>query len=302
MTRERRLSFGGQAVENSLSELGFQLADSSVALVETSLPPRRHRAVLLQSAWNVVPPLEFRRLISPYPAGMKLRAFLRRRVALRNLHLAERIVCLTDAISQQLKETTRLSASVAPATIPLLHAQNVASKSPPPCDSGFAIVPGSMTWYKRPMDAISWCQAELTIRRVVFAGEDDGSGCWSRVVEVAGEAGIEVNRVVLGASELREALAQASVAILPSELESLGFGLSEALLHTGRVVARPIPAHIEIASRVGRHPEWMSEVVSDPPPMRPRLISLADAKSEWENVGHSLGLAKSLELEADGPS
>ena len=294
MATSGRVSFGGMVVEDSLSALGFRVSDDRVALVETASPRLRYDAVLLQSAWNVLSPPLFREYMRPYPSAMKRRARLRRLVARTNLRRAGRVVCLTETVANMLADSLGIRAEVAPVTVPLHD-----WLEPAPCDAQeeqsdrFALVPGTVTWYKQPELALSWLSDNdepSTLDRVVFLGRDDGSGSWLEVRRQGERRGIAVEQFTVPHSQVYDLYRRARVTVLPSRLESLGFGLSEALLHSPRVWASPIPPHREVAGRTGREPTWIGEA----PIGRARrqgLITRAVAESEWVSVGEALGLA-----------
>ena len=81
----------------------------------------------------------------------------------------------------------------------------------------------------------------------------------------------------------------ASAVIVPSRLESLGFCLAEALSLAPVVVASDLPAHREIAARIGREPHWMGTtgpvVAGEPPPPEPETRA-----AEWARLGRALGV------------
>ena len=286
-----RISLGGQVVESSLASAGFDTRTPGVSLVETASPARRYSAILLQSAWNALPYADFSRMIAPYPGAMRRRAYARRVVARLNLRRAGRVVCLTEAVAELLHESTGIEAEVAAVTVPIHDWID-----PVPINVrtlGIAVVPGTVTWYKRPSEALRWLSSTgIDIKLVKFCGKDDGSGCWQDLDRVARELGITIERTVMPHHELYKLYASADVTILPSALESLGFGLSEALLHSNRVIASGIPPHREVAARTGIAPEWLTSDV-DPPfaiESRSRRISFDEARLEWQRAGSALGL------------
>lgn len=288
-----RVSLGGQAVETSLAAVGFNTSNPQVALVETASPRFRYDTVLVQNAWNVIPSDEFKAGMRPYPRGFEFRARIRRAVAHWNLRRARRVVCLTYAVADYLRSNLGLEAVVAPATIPL---GSEARSDWPRYDhnQGFALVSGTVTWYKNPSEALKWLKLnEPQISRVVFAGKDDGSGCWQSIRQKATSMDLLVERGVFSRSELYSAYAEAEVTILPSELESLGFGLSEALRYSPRVIASPIPAHLEVAGRAGVSPEWLGDwnQAVERPHWEPSPIDDGAARREWVAVGNALSLS-----------
>src|SRR5699024_4066797 len=154
MITSSRRSKGGQVVKDSLDEAGFDIATPGVSLVETAPALRRYDAVLLQNAWDVINWRDFLRELRPYPLRMRWRAHLRRLVSRWNMLRARKVVCLTYAVATQLKESTGIAATVAPVTIPIHDWPDQVTITQP--DEPYAFVSGSVTWYKRPHQALPW--------------------------------------------------------------------------------------------------------------------------------------------------
>lgn len=283
----RQTSFGGQVVDRSLTAAGYETATPGVSLVESAALQGRYSALLVQNAWNVLPRSEFSRMLAPYPPGLVRRAWARRWLARWNIRRADKVVCLTRSVAQMLRDDMGVDAEVAAVTAP------VDDWAEPSIEDALAValVPGTVTWYKRPVAALEWlATAETGTRHVIYCGKDDGSGCWREVTRSAGGLGLTVERTTVPHRDLYRLYASASVVLLPSALESLGFGLSEALLHARRVVASPIAPHREIAARTGGPVEWWGQDASmagDPADLR---ITLAEAMAEWRAAGEALGL------------
>jgi len=223
---------------------------------------------------------------------------------LHNLRRADRVVCLTQAVAELAAKVLDEPLMVAPVTAPI-HDWRSAERAVG-VRTDFALVPGTLTWYKRPLAALEWlAENDPTIRRVVYCGRDDGSGCWPEVERLVAELDMTAQRRVVPHEELYSLYAQARVVILPSSLESLGLGLSEALLHANRVVASPIPAHVEVAHRVRSSPEWLpgfsSTGVAEALDAT-RKISLTEATEEWRSAAKALGLAPLPGAKAVSPS
>ena len=298
MPRAKHTSLGGQVVEASLVSIGYDIADDAVSLVETASPRRRHRTILLQSAWNVLPWAEFRALQRNYPPRMRQRAFARRAVARHNLRRAQRVVCLTESVGRLLRDTTGIRASVAPVTVPIQDWREPILTGPRATISRIALVPGTVTWYKRPtlaLDALVDCGLLPSIDQVLFCGRDDGSGCWQAVQAQARELDLLVERQVLERQHLYDLYRTADVTLIPSGLESLGFSLSEALLNAPRVLASGIGPHVEIAGRVDIEPEWITAESSSSSSVAGQTITREQATKEWEGVGVALGLTRCFE-------
>lgn len=284
----RRLSPGGRTGADSLLAAGFDPATPGVAVVETASPRRRVSSVLVRNAWNVIPMHEWRELQRPYPPKMQVRAFARRRLASHNLRRAGKVVCLTYAMAELTEEFIRRPVTVAPVTLPM---DAFAIRHEPAPRDGTAVVPGTVTWYKRPLAALDWLAAHRPdITRVRFLGSDDGSGARAAVEQRARADGLEVEFGFADRADIYAQLARAELVLLPSALESLGFALSEALWVSDRVVASPLTPHREVAARLGREPRWWDApaVTSNPP-----AYDAERALSDWTAVAEVLGLEPS---------
>lgn len=290
MGRKYKYSMGGDVVAGSLRAVGYELHRPGTSLVETANPLSRCEVVLLQSAWNVIPKGDFRRLISRYPRSMQLRAIIRRQVAQVNLRRAQRVVCLTYAVADLLQREVGVNAVVSPVTIPVnvaeLEIPNALESTP------YVLVPGTVTWFKRPVDALSVVADGVIpgVRRIVYCGRDDGSGCWEHVRRRAMDLNIDVERRVVPREELYALYRKAAATLLPSELESLGFGLSEALSQGGRVLARAIPSHVETSERLGINAEWAFGPAPQAWTGRDGVLTESEALSEWMYAGKALRL------------
>ena len=285
-------SLGGTVVEDSLRGVGFTLPGEQCALVETQRPRRApFTAVLAQNAWNVLPRAEFTRLAAPYPPRMVTRMRLRRLVSAMNLRRARHVVCLSEAMGDLVRASgvPGERVVVAPAYLALDMAEP-ATTGAEQAGEPYVLVPGTMTWYKDPQQALTTA-AELGLAQVRFAGPDDGSGCWEDVQQVALAKGLRVSLETLGRDGMRRALREAALVVLPSRLESLGFSLGEALHHADRVVASALPAHVEAATWLGSSPAWLPDydVVAAAPTT---LRSGPDVLAHWVAVGEALGLRR----------
>lgn len=292
--RKRRISFGGQVVESSLRSVGFEPFTSGVSLIETADPRQRYDSLLLQNAWNVIPWSIFNKELQPYPKAMQIRALARRHVARWNLMRAKRVVCLTHAVGHQLEMSLGVPATVSPVSLPIRSC--VEEGGTPITEKPFALVTGTVTWYKRPHDALRWLTTNApSLNLVWFVGNDDGSGCWQSVANLAKTLGIRVSRMTADHAEMYRMYSNAEVTILPSAIESLGFSLGEALLYSQRVVASPIEPHVEVAARIGTVPEWTTGVASIRncgAEVLSQERDSANAMVEWKNVALTLGLSR----------
>lgn len=289
-----RRSLGGRVVEDSLAQVGYAF-EPTVQLVETARPRSRGaEAVLVQNAWNFVPAAEFHELARPYPAAMRRRMVQRRLLARVNTRRANRIVALTAPMAELTARSTGRRVEVSEVLYPLSLLEPADDHTGLP-EEPFVLVPGTITWYKDPVVALTLVAARADLpRRVVFAGSDDGSGCWQEAQRVASTLGLEVDGGPVPAAVMRTALGRAAAVIVSSRLESLGFSLTEALaLAPGQVVASPLASHRALAGRVGRVPEWLGQEPSGvsgggvPTPPDPD-----DLQTSWIRLGQCLGLSR----------
>jgi hypothetical protein len=291
MTRTSpRRSIGGQVVEAGLASLGFDVVRPDIAMVETRVPGARpFEAVLSQSSWNVLPRADFLRLSRPYPRAMRRRMWARRAVAAVNLRRARRVLSLTEANAEQVRLFSGREVEVAPVWLPL-DALEI-SPLPRPMPSERAFVPGTLTWYKNPAAAL-----DVALRRglgeLLYAGTDDGSGCWPDVERRAAEAGVRVSRALLSRQEMYDELASAAAVILPSEMETLGFSLGEAMCVAHHVLASPIAPHLEVARHLGAEPEWLPAEGPEWQRSEPVVADAAAVRYSWISLGEALGLER----------
>lgn len=257
----RRESIGGSVVRDSLRGIGHATIPEGVALVETALSTRPAHTVLVQNAWNVIPKPQFDRLVDPYPRPMARKMRARRLVAQWNLRRAKRLVCLTQAMAHMTEQSVGRATHVAQVTAPLdILPSLMGDRTSQAGDvsNPYALVIGTVTWFKRPHLAIEYLASTMPeVSHVKFLGRDDGSGCWQHVQRLADRHGVVASRDLVPRSQLWSEYASAHVTVLPSALESLGFALSEALLLAHRVVASPLPAHQEISNLLRVTPTWL---------------------------------------------
>jgi hypothetical protein len=292
--RTDRRSLGGRVVEDGLTGVGYRLPPPRrVALVETARPGRTpYDVVLAQNAWNVIGGSELRTRLSDYPRRTWARFLARRAVTRVNLRRAHTVVCLTVAMGDLCRTKARRIV-VAPVTVPLDFLETAGGG--PELETGTLLVPGTVAPYKDPRAALDLFRAQqerLGLTRVLFAGGDDGSGCWPAVEAEAGRLGVPCERRLLGRAEMRAACVSAAAIVVPSRMESLSFSLAEALLLGREVWASRIPAHVELAARLGREPLWLGEggrpAIQPPPP----AIDTRRFTDEWVQLGERLGLQR----------
>src|SRR5690606_11382144 len=107
--------------------------------------------------------------------------------------------------------------------------------------SATVVVPGTVTWYKRPQLAL---QIALDLGKdqgrtpeVFYAGRDDGTGAWEATQREAIRLGVRVTCAPLTRNQMITGLSSSMATIVPSELESLSLSLSEALVLSPQVIA-----------------------------------------------------------------
>lgn len=293
----RRLSFGGQVVESGLRAMGARPeAAADVALVETATPRHRaFRAVLAQNAWNVVDAAEFDDLIGRLPPPHRRRVRMRRALAQVNVRRAGHVVCLSETMARW---TRRISPRVvvAPVTVPVDLTTSIGTAAPVvPAGAGApsgaeALVPGTLTWHKNPVAAVRPL-ADRGVRRIDFLGSDDGSGAWAAVRRACAERAVDGVRSSVDRDGMIAAVSGCGVVVVPSRLESLSLSLAEALVLAPDVIASRIPAHEELAERLGRQPAWLEAdgTVTGRCGPRPELDPQR-VRGQWREVAVALGL------------
>lgn len=294
-----RRSFGGAIVESSLASVGFT-DRAGATLVEASRPqPERPRALLAQNAWNYIGLREFERMLRPYPAKLTARSWARRGVALVNTRRAEVVVALTPAMGATVADRAKRAVSVCPVAVPMdvaelsdPHSTKQAPLGDPPVNVDFVLVPGTVSWYKRPFDALRLAAGHSSWpRTVVFAGNDDGSGCAQYCTQLADDLGVTLVQRPMPRNEMLGAVSTAALVLLPSALESVGFSLGEALvLCPGVVGASPLAAHRDVAQLVGREPWWLGTPAPELGPCKTAANDLEVVAAQWRIVGTTLGL------------
>lgn len=258
-----RSSMGGDVVRNCLVASGFS-PRAEVALVETAFPGSSpFDAVIAQNAWNLVPRSTLRDLLRDYPRRMHARFLARRALAFFNLERSRMIITLTTSAAEMCRARfPNAHVVVRPIYAPL----DVFDWETPVeqlISAPFALVPGTVTWYKNPHLALKVFVRSLMHDNpglsLVFAGSDDGSGTASKLREAARHLGANIQITSLTRAEMRWALRHAEHVILPSKLESLGFSVSEAIVAGARPTVSPIAAHVEIVTSLEGHVTWISD-------------------------------------------
>lgn len=258
----RRSSPGGHVVARSVEAAGFTHL-ASVALVETVKPTLRPaRVVLSQNAWNYLPRAEFATLAGAYPPRHRLLYRARRGMARVNSRRTAHNVALTDYMGD-LVRSTGVECSVVPVTLPwdMSGGRLPAAVAVAGVDRPFVVVPGTFTWYKDAHYALDLLEMIPAPERplIVLAGTDDDSGCHDDLRARLAARSLEHWMGPVNRGEMAWLLREATATVIPSRLESLSFSLAEALVLSRRVLASPLPVHLEVAQRLGRAPLWLTE-------------------------------------------
>lgn len=279
-------------VDRALEVSGLR-PDASIALVETARPRRNaYSSVLCQNAWNFVPRRQFRELLAPYPLQSQVLYRARRVIAQVNVRRAERVVALSEYMGELVRSHVGDKTLVRQADLtPELLDGTPRRPDWLPAGTRFVLVPGTITWYKRPHLALDLIDDPTTA--VVFAGGDDGSGCLQDLQRLAEASGRAHHVAMTTHAETLWLFENASVTYVLGQLESLSLSLAEALVLSRHVVASDIPVHREIAQRLGRQPEWVSgsgRRSSKPLTLEPALgvERVAGRPSLWRDVAEGL--------------
>lgn len=294
-------------VSDSLALAGY-VPDADVALVET-LPPSwsPSSVVVCQNAWNFLPRREYVRLIGEYAPRRRALYAARRATAGLNTRRAGVNVVLSAYMHDLLSALGRRTL-LAPVTLPwdLCTPDDVAAAGrgdlalpglPDLRERPYVLVPGTLTWYKTPGEALDLAarlpEAERPL--VVFAGTDDGSGCMAHVRRRAEDVGVDAWIGPADRPAMKWLLANAALTLVPSRLESLSLSMSEALLLSPRVAATAIPVHREVAERMGRTPVWLPDDPNDvdladllASPDDRRRVDLDHFRRQWTDLARQL--------------
>ena len=177
---------------------------------------------------------------------------------------ADKVTCVSVAESELLLRRypfiePRLS------VIPLgVDTEALLAAEPFETDRPIVLVAGRLEAYKRVDTAIqAFARMRSKDARLVVCGT--GSH-WSTLTGLVRELGIASRvsfRGQVGQEELRRWQRTATVTLSLSEMECFGLALMEAAVAGSRVVASDIPAHAELANRVGRADARMALVAPD---------------------------------------
>src|SRR5699024_9624745 len=127
----------------------------------------------------------FKRLADPYPPRWRARMAARRAVALTNLNRADAVICLSSTMADLVSSRVRAPVHVSKITSPMDIWTTTApadTSLPAATHKNAILVPGTITWYKRPDLALQIASQIHTDTHepihVFFAGRDDGTGTW----------------------------------------------------------------------------------------------------------------------------
>lgn len=268
MPTEQVFSPGGHSVVNSLRIAGTNVEDLDpirIRLAETQGPyvSQAARVVLVQNAWTMLTWREYVSQVRDYPLETKLRHLVRTAAARSVVSRANSTVALTDYMAHLVRDKGLALPQVYSVGTSIDLFELPEQKPNVEIGGHFALVPGSIQPYKRPLDAVRILGQHRSLLpqldQVVFAGPIIDKALREELTREARAISLEPVFLGLTRPEMKWALSNSEVTILSSGLESLNFGLGEALYLSNLVVASPIPVHIEVASRLAADPVWITD-------------------------------------------
>ena len=163
-----------------------------------------------------------------------------------------------------------------------------------PSEEPFVLVPGTLTWYKDPQQALS-IASERGFERVRFAGPDDGSGCWEDVERVGSRAGRFASRCeTLGRTRCGSRCATPRSWSCRAASRAWASRSGRRWTTPADVVASALPAHIEAAAWMGSSPPGSRSPTAASLPASAAPATAVprepDVRASWVAVGEALGL------------
>jgi glycosyltransferase involved in cell wall biosynthesis len=169
--------------------------------------------------------------------------------------------------------------------------QALLSAEPFDTDRPIVLVAGRLEAYKRVDMAIqAFARMRNTDAQLVVCGTGPHRSTLERLAQELGIASRVSFRGQLGQEELRRWQRTATVTLSLSTMECFGLVLLEAAVAGSRVVASDIPAHAELANRVGRVDARIALVAQDKAAAAAaldhqvemgRLATLPDQSFDW---------------------
>jgi glycosyltransferase involved in cell wall biosynthesis len=260
LSPDNQWSLGGDAVLQSLLGSGLP-AGAGTYLRETRLPALRRPAVVLaQNALTVAPRSELRPILRAASPAIRVKIAAMTVIATVNFRRAGRIVVLSETMADYVERAVPRAAArvvVRPVTLPLDvvgHIHEDGTRRDP-----VAVVIASISAHKdldTTVRALAKAADSIPLDEITIFGALDDPAIGRRISALARHFGIALRMTVVGRAELLRAASRAAVVVVPSVLESLGLALPEACVATPSVAAAAIPAHRELAARLGADVEW----------------------------------------------
>lgn len=286
---------GGLVVRSSLTACGFDLDTPHVQLTETRPRWGRRNTVLAQNLWNVLPARDFAEASRPYERRSRALMLARRLTANVVLSRANHVVTMSETMATAVSDRIGRPVEARTVSLPLVHTTYSTVDRLPGLDRTI-IVPGAVTWYKRPQRALHVAELlrdrGVMTPRLLFAGARTNPDCWAALQQEADQLGLEIHQVQFSQLEMARAMHSAPLTVVPSEVESLGFAFSEALHLAPCVIASGIPAHRELARHVGRLPVWLDDFDGTLRSENPTVLDVDRVRAEWDALGRALGLSR----------
>ncbi len=209
---------------------------------------------------------------------------------------ASKVTCVSEAEAEPLLQRFPF---IAPrmSVVPLgADIQGLLAAQPFDADGPIVLVAGRLEAYKRVDTAIrAFARMRGKDARLVICGTGPRWPTLRRLVRELGIASRVTFRGQVSQEELRRWQRTATVTLSLSAMECFGLVLLEAALAGSRVVASDIPAHAELAHRVGRVDARMALVVPDAAAAAAaldlqvemgRLPTLPDLSFDWSAMAH----------------
>lgn len=308
-SRMRGSSLGGAAVHRSLNMVIEEPQVARVALCETAFPRLRgYEAVVVQNALTVIPLHRAFDLMAGTTVKGRARLVAIQSIAYANMRMSSKIVCLTSASATLVAaHVPRLAKRIvtSPVTLPLYFAQEP-PRAPRHLHRGegpYIVIPGAVERYKNlefGVAVVAHAVSDTSIREVRLVGPCPDRRLCETLLRLARNFGLRLRISSPGEDGFFEQIQRAAAVLLPSRLESLGFILPESLALGCRVAASDIPAHMEVAARLGQKPEWFNpfdlqlavtaltrSIRSKPSEAR---VDLQRIQNEWQAFACSLGI------------
>lgn len=288
---------GGSVVQRNLEAAGFAIEDRHNALVETARPSlQAFDSVLVQNAWNVIPESVFISLLRLYPAPMRSRMIARRRLAAFNIKRARKVVFLSNSAAEASQWLDIREVVVSPIHGSIIRTEEPSAAVMQTKYDNVLVIPGTVTWYKRPdlaLECLEVLQSTSMDKLALhFVGPEDRSGCSELLRKKAAEKPSSVEIYQLPHADMQYAIRQAYAVVIPSALETLSLSFLEAAVQAKRLIASPIPVHLELAATIGVEPTWLGVQSSPGEAFNKGFVSPSEVRAQWNRLGKTLNLTR----------